>query len=92
MYRAMAVEDVEQLLCNKNASMMKKTVFVILALATLATLALLVFALVYANAESPYRKYAIVIGLLFILFARLTLSSYNAFISGGHEVNIFKRH
>jgi hypothetical protein len=66
----------KHLMRMQNISTTKKIVLVLFALGTLASLSLLIYALVYATAESAYRKYAIVIGLLFILFVRLTLSSY----------------
>lgn len=56
----------------------KKITLLLLSLFLLVTSALLIYALVYAAPESIYKKYAFIIGLLFLIIGRITITVYKS--------------
>lgn len=70
----------------ENITIAKKILLILLVLITVASLGLLTYAMVYAKPESAYRKYALVIGIVFIAVGRTTW----AFISHQHAIQNFK--
>lgn len=56
----------------------KKILLILLTLITVTSLCLLTYALVYANPESAYRKYAFIIGIVFIAVGRTTWTFYKS--------------
>jgi len=65
----------------KDISLIEKAKFIGLLLIVLVSLSLLIFALVYANPENIYKKYAFLIGIGFIVISRVTLLYYKNIIS-----------
>jgi hypothetical protein len=65
----------------KYISLIEKAKFIGLLLTVLVSLSLLIFALVYANPENTYKKYAFLIGIGFIVISRVTLWYYKNIIS-----------
>jgi hypothetical protein len=68
----------------KDISQSKKIIFFGLTLASIISLSFLIFGLVYANPENLFRKYALIIGLGFILVSRIAISFYKTSI-GKHQ-------
>jgi hypothetical protein len=67
----------------KNITIGKKIIIISLAIASVISLLFLIYALMYADAESVYRKNGFVIGLFFIALTRFTMSFYKKAI--GHS-------
>jgi multidrug transporter EmrE-like cation transporter len=65
----------------KDISLIEKAKLIGLLLTVLVSLSFLIFALVYANPENIYKKYAFLIGIGFIVISRVTLLYYKNIIS-----------
>ncbi len=64
----------------KNITIGKRIILTFLSIISIANFCLLTYSLVYAAPESVYKKYAFIIGLLFIVVTRTTWSFYKTSI------------
>jgi hypothetical protein len=69
----------------ENISVSGKILLLILLIADVTSLTFLIYALVYAKSETSYRRYALLIGLAFILLTQLTVVLLRRFNNKGQN-------
>jgi hypothetical protein len=71
---------------TNNLTIRNKIIMSLLFIVSAALLYLLIYALVYASPDSNYKKYAIIIGLAFIIAGRITMGTYKNFTKNKNDL------